>query len=297
MTFCKKCGKELVEGAKFCPKCGQSVDSPVVHSARESYGRYRRKPMSTMTIALIVVVAVVIIGGLLLSAVFIFGGWHLGEVVGSGDLATNQEFISDFTAVDAESGFNVKISQSDSYSVMVTADDNIMEYIEVKKSGDTLKIGVKWGYSLRTATLDVAITMPELFSIDLSGGAKATIEEFNVTSDFSIEVSGGSRLAGEFETSGDVDIDASGGSPLSLNGKASDLTIDASSGSNLGLSHFEVHNADVELSGGSLATINLDGRLDADLSGGSLLSYIGDATLGNIETTGGSQISKQTAPD
>ena len=250
--------------------------------------------MSTMTIALIVVVAVIIIG--VLSAVFIFGGWHLGEVVGSGDLVTNQEFISDFTAVDAESGFDVEISQSDSYSVMVTADDNIMEYVEVRKSGDTLRIGVKWGYSLRSATLDVAITMPELFSIALSGGAKANIEEFNVTSDFSIEVSGGSRLAGEFETSGDVDIDASGGSPLSLNGKASDLKIDASSGSNLGLSHFEVHNANIELSGGSLATINVDGRLDADLSGGSLLSYIGDATLGNIETTGGSQISKQT-PD
>jgi len=296
LTFCTKCGNELVEGAEFCPKCGLAVDSPARRSARESLDKPRRKPIGTMTIALIVIVVAVVIVGLL-STVFLLGGWHVGEVVGSGDLVTNQEFISDFTAVDAESGFNVEISQSNSYSVLVTTDDNIMDYIEVKKSGDTLMVGVKWGYSLRSVTLDVEITMPELYSVDLSGGAKANLEGFIVTSDFSIELSGGSRLTGEFETSGDVDIDVSGGSPLSLNGVANDLKIDASSGSNLGLSHFKVHNVDIELSGGSHATINLDGRLDADLSGGSLLSYIGDATLGNIETTGGSEISKQTIPD
>ena len=25
MAFCSKCGTELTEGAKFCPKCGESV--------------------------------------------------------------------------------------------------------------------------------------------------------------------------------------------------------------------------------------------------------------------------------
>ena len=82
-----------------------------------------------------------------------------------------------------------------------------------------------------------------------------------------------------------------------LVGEANDLTIDASSGSVLELSNFTVHDVSVELSGGSISTVNLDGRLDADLSGGSQLWYIGDPTLGNIETSSGSRVNKSSLPD
>ena len=180
MTFCRKCGNELVEGAKFCPKCGTAVDSTTRPIARESYAKLRRKPMSIMTIALIAIVVVAVIVGLL-STVLLLGGWHpFGEVVGSGDLVTNQESIRDFTAVDVSSGFNVEISESNSYSVRVTADDNVIEYVEIRKSGDTLVVGLRWGYSFRSVTLNAEITMPELYSLELSGGSQGKIEDFEV---------------------------------------------------------------------------------------------------------------------
>ena len=73
-------------------------------------------------------------------------------------------------------------------------------------------------------------------------------------------------------------------------GEANDLTIDASSGSHLDLSDFTAHNINIELSGGSRATINLDGTLNADLSGGSSLQYAGDPTTENIQQSGGSTV-------
>ena len=71
-------------------------------------------------------------------------------MIGSGNLVTNEEFISDFTSVDAASGFEVGISQSNSYKILVEADDNVMEYIEVGKSGDALVIGVNCGVDGKT---------------------------------------------------------------------------------------------------------------------------------------------------
>lgn len=71
------------------------------------------------------------------------------------------------------------------------------------------------------------------------------------------------------------------------------MRISASGGSSLKLSDFLVHDANVKLSGGSNADINLDGRLDADLSGGSHLRYTGDPTRGDISTSGDSTVSKQ----
>lgn len=294
MVFCSKCGNELSEGADFCSKCGMAVNSNFAKSKRRTSGYAKRKINSNLTIVLIIIIVTAIAVGLL-SALFFLGAWKpFGEVVGSGNLVTNEEFISDFTSVDATSGFKVGISQSNSHSVLVEADDNVMEYIEVRKSGDTLVIGVKLGYDFRSVTLNVEIAMPQLYNLELSGGTQAILEEFSVIDLFSVELSGGSHLAGEFLTTGDAEFDLSGGSHLSnLVGGAKDLSIDASSGSNLDLLNFPVQNANVELSGGSHATINLDGRLDADLSGGSILNYYGDPTLGTIDQSEGSLINKK----
>jgi len=79
----------------------------------------------------------------------------------------------------------------------------------------------------------------------------------------------------------------------SLTGSASDLAIAASGASCVELDNFPVNNADVTLSGASRGTVNLDGRLDADLSGASKLSYIGEPTMGDINTSGGSTLSRK----
>ena len=74
---------------------------------------------------------------------------------------------------------------------------------------------------------------------------------------------------------------------------ADDLTVDASGGSTLDLEDLSVHDASINFSGGSSGTISLDGPLDADLSGGSRLWYVGSPTLGNIDTSGGSSLQKK----
>ena len=40
-------------------------------------------------------------------------------------------------------------------------------------------------------------------------------------------------------------------------------------------------------------TINLDGRLDAELSGASTLEYIGEPTLGSMVITGSSKLKRK----
>jgi hypothetical protein len=61
----------------------------------------------------------------------------------------------------------------------------------------------------------------------------------------------------------------------------------------LDLENFHVNDANVILSGASHVTINLDGRLDVDASGLSNLEYIGEPTLGTINTSGGSNVNKK----
>ena len=291
MPYCSKCGAELDKDAKFCAKCGTTVGPPVAEPERRRIRREQRRPMSTLTILLIVLLVVAVVVAAV-ATVVLLGFWQpIGRVVGSGNLVTEEKDFSDFAIVEVGSGFEVEISQSSSYSINVTADDNVLDHIEVSKTGDTLKIRLKWGYSYQSVTLRAEIAMPELYELEFSGGTHGTVGGFSSSHEFVLGLSGGSSFSGDFTTSGDAQFTLSGGSRLiELDGAANDLRISASSGSHLELSDFHVHDASVNFSGGSHATINLDGRLDADLSGGSHLRYRGEPTMGDIQTSGGSTV-------
>jgi len=256
--------------------------------------RANRCAISTLAIVLIVIIVVGAVVTVVVAAV-LFGFWHpLGQIVGSGELVTEEKDFTDFTIVEVGWGFEVEITQSDSYSINITTDDNMLDHIEVSSPDNKLTIGLKWGYSYQDVTLRAEITMPDLYELELSGGTHGTIEGFTSSHEFTVDLSGGSHLSGDFTTSGDAQFTLSGGSHVTgLDGAANDLTISGSGGSHLDLSDFTVHDATVNLSGGSHATINLDGRLDGDLSGGSHLLYIGDPTMGDINTSGDSTVEEK----
>jgi hypothetical protein len=87
-----------------------------------------------------------------------------------------------------------------------------------------------------------------------------------------------------------VGLDLSGGSRVAVSGSGEDISIDASGGSGADLAAFTVVNANVDASGGSQVTVNASGTLNIDASGGSQVYYLGDPTLGVIDTSGGAQV-------
>jgi hypothetical protein len=206
-------------------------------------------------------------------AVALLAGCGLTSLTGSGKVITQEETITGFDRLDASHGFQVDISQGDTFRVIIRADDNLIEHVQVVKEGSTLKLGLKPGtsYNLIDATLAAEVTMPEFSGADLSGG---------------------SHLRGKIDA-GSVAFDLSGGSHVTLSGSAGDLTVDAGGGSHAKLANLAVVNADVKASGGSHVTVNPSGTLNARASGGSHVRYVGSPTLGTMDESGGSSIKQE----
>lgn len=243
-----------------------------------------------MNKTIIIVVAIVVVVAAV-ATVIALRGWP-GGLVGSGNLETEEYAFTDFTEVEISSAFEFEIEQSSSYGISVTADDNIMEYVQVSQVGQTLKIGLGRFGPIGLVTLRASVAMPELLGLTISGATRGTISGFSSTEDLDIGVSGASRVTGDI-TAGNVDFEISGASTIQLEGSASNMDATASGASHLNLDDFIVNNADVNLSGASSGTVNLDGRLDADLSGASNLWYIGEPMMGDIDTSGASTISQK----
>jgi len=272
-------------------------------------------------ITIIAVVAAVVI----IINVLFWGGWPRG-LVGSGNLETEAYAFANFTEVEISDTFEFEIEQSSSYSINVTTDDNVMDYVQVSQEGQTLKIGLRTGLRIGSVTLSIgfgifprlesvtlkaSVTMPQLRELTVSGASRGTVSEFSSTEDLNVKVSGASRVTGDITagdaaidvsgasrvtgdiTAGNVEFGISGASTIQLEGSADDMVASVSGASHLNLDAFTLNNADVNFSGASSGTVNLNGRLDANLSGASTLWYIGEPTMGDINTSGASTISKK----
>jgi len=239
--------------------------------------------LSALEVVLLIVGIIIIVIG----AVFVFL-W-----ISPGNQKTETLDFQDFSAVDAGSAFQVSITQSSTYSVRITAGDHVYDRIKVTQEGETLKISVEPGVFFGVFNAKAEIAMPALNSIELSGASKGTVEGFSGTNPFAAMVSGASSFEFSNFVVGDVVFDVSGASHVSGQGTGSNLTLTVSGASNLDLTSFQVNDADVNLSGASYATVYPTGRLDVDASGASSLQYLGEPTLGNVNTSGGSNVNKK----
>jgi len=236
----------------------------------------------------------------------------LTVVTGSGKLQTSELDIAGFTRIDINNAFLVDITRADSFLVSITCDDNLVDYLDVGKSGDTLRIRLKPNTSYVKTTQKAKINLPALAELEVDGAGRATLTGFSSShaADFylsgagslkindmkagnaTFETSGAARISGTMQAA-DTRFILSGASNVEIEGSAADASIKVSGASRLDLSEFTLNNADVDVSGGSTAVINASGKLDMDVSGLSRLTYIGQPDIGRQSVSGGSIIEQK----
>jgi hypothetical protein len=213
-----------------------------------------------------------------------------GKVIGSGKEAVKEFDLSGFERVEANAGFQVDIKPGD-YSVKVWTDDNVIPYLNVSVSGDTLRLDLKsdQGNSITTRILRAEVKMPELIGVNVNGGSNATVTGFTSDKDLEFELNGGGRVTGDM-TGANTKVESAGGGRLELTGQGGNLDINASGGSMILLSKFAVQDVKVNLSGGGRTEVNASGAVTGEASGGAMLQVSGNPSSVNVKTSGGSEV-------
>ena len=147
---------------------------------------------------------------------------------GSGEIVTQDMDLTGFDKLDISQGFNVEVNQGDEFSVVIRVDDNTLEYLQVEKVGDTLKIGLEGNRLYGASTLQAEVTMPLLTGLEASGGSDVTVSGNG--GDISVDTSGGSDADLASFSVVNANIDASGGSQVIINASGT-LNVNASGGS------------------------------------------------------------------
>ena len=211
----------------------------------------------------------------------------LASVEGSGEIVTLRPDLTGFTEVSASHGARAHIARGDDYSVVVRIDDNLQDHLRIVVEDGRLHIGMTSLLNISNRSFEVDVTMPDLTAVTASGGARATLDGFDVEHAMEARVSGGARLTGTLGADS-LSMTTSGGARADLSGSAESVTLRG--GSRANLSTFDAGSVDVSLSGGSRADVYATRALTGGVSGGASLTYDGGASTVDVGRSGGGRV-------
>jgi hypothetical protein len=206
-------------------------------------------------------------------------------------ITTTQATYSDYDMIDASSAFTVYVTFSDEEeSIEIEANDNLHQYIEVKKENDVLRIGLNRNVHIRgSATLTAYITTKNVSEYMASGASRIIVESRIEATDANIYLSGASTFSGELVVDNFI-TDLSGASNLNIQGFAQNFEAEASGASVMQNYGFETNRLKADLSGASNMYVTVGEGIDVEASGASVLYYKGSAVITGQDLSGASSI-------
>jgi len=235
----------------------------------------------------------------------------ISGVTGSGNITKEERSVSDITSVRVANQGDLVITLGDKETLVIEAEDNLLEYIESNVRGDELVLETRDGINIRnTEPILYYLTVTDLDRVSVSSSGDIVVPE--ISSDrFSINVSssGDIVLDGLFVDSLQVDISSSGDvfiGELS----AERLEVNISSSGKLGIAdgYIEMQDisisssgdydgrdvesvqADVSISSSGNVTIRVSEELDASISSSGDLYYYGNPTTNIRQSSSGEVI-------
>ncbi len=211
------------------------------------------------------------------------------KVRGNGTIKTENRTAGTFTGVDVGGNIDLYVKQDSVRSVKIEADENLMEYIEVRMEGEQLVIQPKEGYNLSgSKSIKVYVSSPVFKRLEASGACDIIGENvLSSTNEISVDVSGASDAELELKAP-KISAEMTGASNLKLKGQTKELYISGSGASHAKCFELFSENAKVDVSGASSADVFASVKLNADATGASDVRYKGDAAVSQSASGAGS---------
>lgn len=221
---------------------------------------------------------------------FFVGNWNepfnINERVrGNGEVVERAYEVEGFSKVSLSIPGKLEIVQSDHEALVVEAESNLLEYIEINTSGNHLEIDARRGYGLEpTRGLTFKLTVKDLEEVELSSAGETVMDGLQ-TDNLYLSSSGVGNFILDNLQAQRVEVQISGSGSASISGQADRVTVDISGAGSFTGGDLHVNDAEVNISGLGKASLWVDDSLDSNISGAGSITYYGDPRV--YENTSG----------
>lgn len=191
--------------------------------------------------------------------------------------------ITGFSGVDVAGPFDVVITQGSTESVKVEAPGDVIDKVKTDVSGGTLKIYSrdKWNWNGLNLfgnhkKILVYVTAKSLNSIMLTGSGDVRLSNTITAKALKIHVSGSGDIGGSISTD-ELDASVSGSGDVKLSGRATSSRVSVTGSGDYSASGLITSNTTVHVSGSGDASVHVNDKLEASVTGSGDVHYTGSA--------------------
>ena len=200
---------------------------------------------------------------------------------GSGNVVTETREVSGFRAVEIDYPAQVFVSQGNTESLEIEAEDNLLPNLKTQVRNGRLDIFYRREEGKHvnpTKTVKITIVVKDLEDMDFNSAGELFIEGLEADS-LDVSLSGAGNLDLEEIQVSALNLSLSGAGSATASGMANNLDVTIS-----GFGDFEgedLHSQDarVNISGAGSATVWVDDELDAQVSGAGSIGYYGSPSV------------------
>jgi len=203
-------------------------------------------------------------------------------IEGSGVSATETRTITEFTEIAIEGSGQAIVLFGEEPSIVVEADENLLEYIETEVKGSTLHLRLRHPekrVSFRTRSpLRYTITTPSIsaFSIAGSGGVNCADLE---TEDLTVDIAGSGTVVLDDMMCGAIVINIAGSGDVRMSGVAETQSIDIAGSGDVAAGDLRTEKTRIDIAGSGDATVWATERLRVSVAGSGDVRYYGSPSL------------------
>lgn len=226
---------------------------------------------------------------LLLSALLAIGISSCGErIKGNGNRTVETRNTGSFTGVKLEESFDVELSTGP-LSVVVEADENLMEFVSTRVNGNELEITSDDNVRLRSKKpILIKISLPSYSNIAVSGSGRINaVNTLETANELTLRNSGSGQLNLKINAP-EVNASLSGSGLISLQGDAKSVEAKVSGSGDFDAHQLKAETAAITVSGSGDATIFGSDKIEAKVSGSGSVRYKGGGTVRNTVSGSGS---------
>jgi hypothetical protein len=198
---------------------------------------------------------------------------------GNGKIKSEYRVVSEFTGVENNTSFDVKITNDTVFSIRVDADENLLESINTSVRDGNLIIEGENGQCIDSysgALID--IRMPELEMAELNGSGSMDVFNFDCSS-LVVKNTGSGDMEIRSLSVNELTVILSGSGDIFLDGTAAEVHYSLSGSGDIEGFDLKVDDCFVKNSGSGDVICFVYNHLDIDLTGSGDVVYAGPSTL------------------
>ncbi len=225
------------------------------------------------------------LAGLIITRTMIFSSITNGD----GNVTETERQVEPFASIKINGNYKVNFTQSDIQSVMVVADENLLEFIKTDVTGNELVI--RSSQPIRSSNdLLVEVKAPRLERVEANAAARFYTQGPLTQKELSVLSNAGALIDIE-GTFTQVIANQNAGSRIELRGQTDKFKATSNAGGTIDATDLESQSAVVNANAGGDIRLNTQ-RLEATANAGGSIRYIGNPIIEAVNTNAGGSISK-----